>query len=184
MTILTLIYLQDTGNALAAVTRATAPAAAEPVAALVGPRLPFQRAGDQQHAMAFTITADRLAVATFDKQPFPDVPARLGVSEQQQNQQITYTLVTLADGSGVGVTPEAAGVTVTVPTATTAALPVLVVLQKELASPPVPAPVFLSGSSPAFASQVKLTATLDQGTWNAVAFVKGYSPSGGHAVVP
>jgi hypothetical protein len=184
MTTLTLIYLQDTGNALAAVTRATAPAAAEPVAALVGPRLPFQRAGDQQHAMAFTITADRLAVASFDKQPFPDVPARLGVSEQQQNQQVTYTPVTLADGSGVAVTPATGGVTVRVPTTTTEALPILVVLQKELASPPVPAPIFLSGSIPALASQVTLTATLDPATWNAVAFVKGYSPSGGHAVVP
>ncbi len=49
MTTLTVIYLRDTGHALAAVTRVTAPGAAEPVAALVGPGLPLRRVGDKQH---------------------------------------------------------------------------------------------------------------------------------------
>ncbi len=60
----------------------------------------------------------------------------------------------------------------------TEALPILVVLQKSVASPPVPAPVILSGSVPAFSTKVDLAAALESGTWNAVTFVRGYTPKG------
>jgi hypothetical protein len=175
MTTLTLIYLRDTGSGLAAVSRATRPATTEPVAALVGPRLPWQRAGDPQHAMAFTVAADRLAAATFDDEPFPDDPSSRGVLERKQNNQVTHELVTLQAGSKVSFT--GSSLTVTVPATATEALPVVVVVQKELATPPVPSPLFLSGSIPAFSSQVTLTPSLDTGTWNAVAFVKGFTPT-------
>ena len=183
MTTLTMIYLRDTGHALAGVTRATAPAAAEPVAALVGPGLPLRRVGDKQHPMAFSVPADRLAAANFDHEPFPDDPAKRGVRERKQDEKVTHELVTLADGSGVTVTPAATGVTVDVPAVPTEALPVLVLLQKQVASPPVPAPVILSGSIPAFTTQGVLAATLDKGVWNAFAFVRGYTPNGTQATL-
>lgn len=184
MTTLTIIYLRDTGHALAGVTRATAPGAVEPVAALVGPGLPLRRVGDQQHPMAFSVAADRLAAANFDREPFPDDLAKHGVSEHKQNDQVTHELVTLADGSTVVVALAATGVTVTPPAVPTEALPVLVVLQKNVASPPVPAPVILSGSIPAFTTQGDLAATLDNGDWNALAFVTGYTPHGKHQTLP
>lgn len=171
MSKLTVVYLKDTGNVLAALTRADPPATDEPVTALVGTALPVSAFG--KATAGLTVSAQDLAAVTVDDQP--DVVAGPQgfqvVADPQGALQVTSASppghvslsVTVATGAtvAVGTTP----------------LPAMVVLQK-VTTPSLP-PTILSpvtvgpGTTPVFSKSLFATGE----TWNLYAFVQGMYPA-------
>jgi hypothetical protein len=177
MTELTVLYLRDTGNVLAAITRADPSGRAQTVAELVGASLPL-RFIDGGTPMALSLPAARLAAATVDDDPtVVQGPTDYGVVEKKEDGETKYQLTSQADSTGVVVVLRGSEVDITIPTAPiTAARPVLVVLEKVVASPPRPATVIVSGSIPVGSQAVTLNAQLETGDWDTAAFVQGMTP--------
>ena len=85
MSKLTVVYLQDTGHVLAALTRANPPAGAEPVSALVGTGLPVSFVGGL--ALGVSFPAQDLAAVTVDDRPDVVVtPQNYQVVQDPQSQ--------------------------------------------------------------------------------------------------
>lgn len=167
---LTVVYLKDTGNVLAALTRADPPAADEPVTALVGTSLPVS-AFDKATA-GITLPVQDLAAVTVDDQPevvvspqgyqvIQDPQGALQVKSASPPGQVTLAITTTG------------GATVTVSNAS----PAMVVLQKVTTSSPPPtilSPVTVGPGSTTVFSKTIFAA---HETWNMYAFVQGLHPA-------
>jgi hypothetical protein len=179
---ITVLYVRDTANVLAAVTR-TAPATTVPaVAELVGTGLRTRALGTE--TLDVTVPADDLATATVDAdgRVFDDLRGYVVVESPQPDGTLKTELSQLPPASGQSVTFTANVVSVDIAGSGGTGVKVLVVLEK--ASSPAPAPVILTGTVPNLDTQVALPASLDTGTWRAAVFATGRRPFAHQGTVP
>jgi hypothetical protein len=173
MTILTVVYVADTNNILAAVTRTAAPASEPDVRDLVGDGLLVRSIGD----VDITVEADRLKVAVVDGDPLALENPRGFLVKQNS----TPTLIPVPSGSSSTVTITLQATSARVQTTQTGTgLKVLLVIEKVGGS--APAPLVRTGELAG--STITFNVTLDPGPWQAVAFVTNQLPAGQKTTIP
>ena len=183
MSKLTVIYLQDTKQILAAVSRAAPPEGEEPVTTLVGSSLPVRSISGQSSTGAsassldLSIPANLLAAATVDLKPEVLLnPRDFQVVEDPSD--LTHPKVqALVPGAGTGVTLSPIGVTVNITSAPPTDLPILIVLKSASQTAPALAPIVLPGAIPKGESKAQLVTALPVGSkWNILTIVSGLKP--------
>lgn len=184
MTMLTVVYLQSTGNVLAALTRAAPPGPGEPVTALVGTSLPVRAVGSTSTQM--TIPASALAAVTVnDTQPDAVLDPQ-GFQVVDDPQDKTVHLVTPIPQPTASPPPTITpaldvthGAVISAAHVTTATLTVVAVLQK-VTMPPQAAtvigPVTLVISSGSASFTAAPGTELASATWDFAAFTAGMLP--------
>jgi hypothetical protein len=173
MTTMTVVYLADTNNVLAAVTQTAAPAPEPTARDLVGDGLLVRSIDD----LDVVIEPSRLKVAVVDvNSSVLENPrgfrvtndAKPAVSPVPSGAVPTVTITLQANSARVQTTQPGTG------------LKVLLTIEKVGGSAPAP----LVHTGELAGSSVTFSVTLDTGTWQAVAFVTDQLPSGNATPIP
>lgn len=172
---LTVIHVTRTGHAVAALTRAAPPPAAEPVIALAGAGLPLRVLGvaGPNQIDALTVPADLLAAVEIDRgSGVLDDPRAFRVVEVQRSGQRVMELQGFTDTAALALSATEATVTLTgVVTIAVVATSVAVVMEQPGTR------IVREGVIPVGAGSVTLPAAVAPGEWKAVAFVTGRAPA-------